>query len=43
LWNQLRQRPMQQFVHPLLAVTAANATRIVSFLIVGSPRLAKAL
>ena len=44
LWNQLRTRPkQQQFEQPLLAVMAANANRIVSFLMIGSPRSAKAL
>jgi hypothetical protein len=32
----------QQFEQPLLAAKAANANRIVSFLMIGSPRLAKA-
>jgi hypothetical protein len=43
LWNQFRQRPMQHRVQPLLAVTANSANRIVNFLMIGSPRLAKAL
>ena len=39
LWNQLRSRPMQQqFEQPLLLIMAANAKRIVSFLMIGSPR-----
>jgi hypothetical protein len=41
LWNQFRARP-QQRVHPLLSVTAASASKIVSFLMIGSPRTAKA-
>jgi hypothetical protein len=39
LWNQLRSRPrQQQFEQPLLVMMAANAKRIVSFLMIGSPR-----
>jgi hypothetical protein len=39
LWNQLRTRPHTQ--HPLVeAASAATANRIVSFLMIGSPRQA---
>jgi hypothetical protein len=34
---------MQQLVQPLLAAMPASASTIVSFLMVSSPRLAKAL